>query len=70
MRKPSREFLFIIALFTLVSLWSNHAHLALALAHRLWWYLGFYAFTYVLSIAIISILAFTLNNVGKKAKEV
>lgn len=66
MKKPTREFLFIIAAFSALSIWSNHAHLFYAITHRVWWYLSFYASTYVLSVVVISLLAFIMNKMGKK----
>ncbi len=69
MKKQSREFLFVVAMFTLLSVYGNHAHLFYAITHGVWWYLGFYASTYVLSIVTIAALAFTLTKLSKKKKK-
>ncbi len=70
MKKSKHEFLFLLTLFTLVSVWTNRVHLGYALTHGTWWYLGFYATMYLLSVLIISGLAWVLHRVEHKKRQI
>ncbi len=69
MKKQPREVYFVIGMFTVLSIWGNHAHLWFAATHGVWWYLSFYLSTYILSVITIFALAFVLSKSAKNKTE-